>query len=122
MTDTMPRQKSNALAFESSHHKRIGRIAERRLDPDFFNVRQLRHLIQTAAADDAEAYFEKLTHERSFPPHDKESPQTPSRLPSTGKPVHPDRDRTNTANFFALPPAKAASSRPASPPDRGRNP
>src|SRR5689334_25330060 len=122
MTDTMPRQKRDAFALESSNHKRIGRIAKRRLDPDFFNVRQLRHLIETAAADDAEAYFGKLTHERSFPPRDKEPPQTPSRLPSTGKPVRPDRDRTNKASHSAPPRARAVSSRRAFPPDKGRNP
>src|SRR5689334_19556946 len=122
MTDTMPRQKRDAFALESSNHKRIGRIAERRLDPDFFNVRQLRHLIQTAAADDAEAHFGKFTHERSFPSRDKGPPQTPSRLPSTSKPVRPDRDRTHKANSRAPPRAKAASSRRAFPPDKDRNP
>src|SRR5690242_3859509 len=122
MTNPVPRQKRDAFAFESSHHKRIGRIAERCLDPDFFNVRQLRHLIQTTAADDAEPHFGKLTHERHCPPRDKEPPQTPSRLPSTGKPVRPDRDRTNKANRCAPPRARAASSRPASRPDKGRNP
>src|SRR5689334_25413580 len=122
MTDTMPRQKRDAFALESSNHKRIGRIAKRRLDPDFFNVRQLRHLVQTAAADDAETHLGKLTHARHFPPRDKEPPQTPSRLPSDGKPVRPDRDRTSTANCCALPRARVASSLRASRPDKDRNP
>src|SRR5215213_3248860 len=66
MTASVSRQKSNALAFESPNHKRVGGISERRFDANFFDSRQLRHLIEAAAADDADAHSWKTAHESSF--------------------------------------------------------
>ena len=51
--DAVPRQEGHALAAQRADHVRRRRIAERRLDAPIFAIRQLRHVVQTAAADDA---------------------------------------------------------------------
>jgi hypothetical protein len=55
MTTAVARKKSNSLTFQRSDNERVRRRPERRVDTDLFDFRQLGHLIQTAAADDANA-------------------------------------------------------------------
>jgi hypothetical protein len=55
MAGAMTREKRHALAPEGADHIRCRRLAERCVDAPLFPVRQLRHVIQTAAADDADA-------------------------------------------------------------------
>ena len=52
--DAVARQKRDALAAQRADHVRPGRIAERRRDGLLFAVGQLRHVVQAAAADDAD--------------------------------------------------------------------
>ena len=53
MADAVPRQKRDALAAQRAEHVRARRIAERRRRRALFAVGQLRHVVQAAAADDA---------------------------------------------------------------------
>ena len=50
------REEHDVLARELPRHVRSRRRAERRLHRDFLAVGQLRHVVQTAAADDADTY------------------------------------------------------------------
>jgi hypothetical protein len=54
MPAPVPGQERDAHALQCPDDKRIRRAAERRLDSYFFNVFQLRHLVQPAAADDTD--------------------------------------------------------------------
>jgi hypothetical protein len=54
MTTSVARKESNSFPFERSDDERVGRRSERRVDTDFFDSSQLRHLVKTAAADDAD--------------------------------------------------------------------
>ena len=51
------RQKRDALAAQRADHVRPGRIAERRRDASLLAVGQLRHVVQAAAADDADRWI-----------------------------------------------------------------
>ena len=51
--ETVPREEGHALAAQRADHVRRRRLPERRLDAPLFAIRQLRHVVQTAAADDA---------------------------------------------------------------------
>ena len=51
--DAVARQKGDTLAAQGADHIWAGRIAERRGDRPLFTVGHLRHVVQTAAADDA---------------------------------------------------------------------
>src|SRR5437016_3621823 len=55
MPNSVARQKSHALAFESTKDKLIRRTSERSLDFDLIDLCEFRHLIEAAAANDA--YF-----------------------------------------------------------------
>src|SRR5262249_50202589 len=48
-----PRPERHSLAAERAEDVRTGRVAERRRDRPLLAVRELRHVVQTAAADDA---------------------------------------------------------------------
>ena len=50
----VPRQKRHALAAQRADDVRARRIAERRRDRPLFAIGQLRHVVQAAAADDAD--------------------------------------------------------------------
>ena len=52
-TSAVPWKKSNSLALQSSDDESIGRIAKRGIDLNLLNVLKFRHLIKTAATDDA---------------------------------------------------------------------
>ncbi len=54
MTDTVTWQKCDALAFQRAEDELVGWTAERSLDFDLVDLRQLRHLIEPAAADNAD--------------------------------------------------------------------
>ena len=49
----VPRQKRDALAAQRAEQIRPGRLAERRRQRDFLAVGHLGHVVQAAAADDA---------------------------------------------------------------------
>src|ERR1043165_6980831 len=51
---TVARQEGDALAFERAHDERVRGRAERRVNRDLFDLRQLRHLVEAAAADDSD--------------------------------------------------------------------
>ena len=51
----MTRQKSNSFTFESADDERVGRWSKRSVNFDFFDRRQLGHLVKTAATNDADA-------------------------------------------------------------------
>src|SRR5207237_4271924 len=53
MSYSVTRQESNALAFQSTEDKLVRRTSERSLDFDLIDVREFRHLIEAAAANDA---------------------------------------------------------------------
>ena len=53
----VPGEKSHALPFQRSHDQRVGWISERRLDAHFARLFEPRHVVQAAAADDANANF-----------------------------------------------------------------
>src|SRR6266849_9490709 len=53
MPTTMSRQKGNPLTFERAQNEFVRRIAERSLDLDLVDLRQFRHLIKAAAANDS---------------------------------------------------------------------
>ena len=52
----MAREKSDALAFERADNDGIGGIAEGSLDANFARVGEAVHVIQAAAADNADLY------------------------------------------------------------------
>ena len=54
MAASVARKKSDAAAFERAHDECIRGIAEGSLDADFTRVGKTRHLIEAAAADDAD--------------------------------------------------------------------
>ena len=60
MTAAMTRQKGNALFGERANDKGIRGLAEGSLNLDLIDIRQLRHLIEPAAADDADFRFGHL--------------------------------------------------------------
>jgi hypothetical protein len=64
MTTSMTRQKSNAFAFESADDERIGRWSKWSVNFNFFDRRQLGHLVETAAANNPETNA-CCTHESS---------------------------------------------------------
>ena len=67
MAGAMAREKRHALAAERADDVGRGRVAEGRLHLPLFAVGELRHVVQTAAADDADANHEGL------PPKDAQS-------------------------------------------------
>ncbi len=55
MTTPVTRKESNSFTFECSDDERIGGWSKRSVNLDFFDLGQLRHLVKTTAADDADA-------------------------------------------------------------------
>ena len=53
----MTRQKRDLHAIQFTHDKRIRRLAERRVDGDLPDIFEFRHLVEAAAADDADVYL-----------------------------------------------------------------
>jgi hypothetical protein len=53
MTASMPRQKSNTLTFESAYDEGVGWWSKRSVNFNFFDRRQLWHLVETAATNNA---------------------------------------------------------------------
>src|SRR6185369_6319604 len=66
VTTSVTRQKGNAFAFESADDECVGRWSKRSLNFNFFDRRQLGHLVETAAADNPETNA-CCTHESSQP-------------------------------------------------------
>src|ERR1041384_1374590 len=64
MTASMSRQESNALTFETADDERVGWGSKRSVNFNFFDRRQLGHLVETAAADNPETNA-CCTHESS---------------------------------------------------------
>src|SRR5256885_7016050 len=56
VSNAVARQERHALAAQRADHIRAGRIAERRGYRLLFAVAQLRHVVQTAAADNPDVY------------------------------------------------------------------
>ena len=54
VAEAVPRQEGHALAAQRADDVRRRRLAERRLDAPLLPVGQFRHVVQTAAADDAD--------------------------------------------------------------------
>ena len=54
VTEAVPGEKGDALAAQRADHVRRRRLAERRLDLPLLAIGELRHVVQTAAADDAD--------------------------------------------------------------------
>src|SRR6185369_7183573 len=65
MTTPVSRKESNALTFQFADDERIRRWSKRSVNFDFFDGGQLRHLVQTAATDNADANSCCFTHESS---------------------------------------------------------
>ena len=61
MADAVPRQERDPLAAQRADDVRAGRIAERRGDGPLFAVGQLRHVVEAAAADDADLVMVMLS-------------------------------------------------------------
>src|SRR5215212_12193053 len=64
MTAPVTRQESNAFAFERADDERVGRWSKGSVNCDFFDGGQLRHLIETTAANNADANSCCCNHER----------------------------------------------------------
>ena len=54
MVATMAGQKSDAGVFEGADNQRVRGVAKGGFDADFFNIREGVHLVQAAAADNAD--------------------------------------------------------------------
>src|SRR6185312_12656897 len=56
MPDAVPRQEGDPLAAQRADHVRPRGIAKRRRDPPLLAIGHLRHVVQAAAADDADGW------------------------------------------------------------------
>ena len=56
MPARVPRQEGHAFPFQRSDHQSVGRIAERRFEAHFARLFEAGHVVEAAAADDADAH------------------------------------------------------------------